>query len=192
MTVFDAFVTAARAGLTTRWAFADETEGRWYGKEDNHACRWNGAPARTVKNSPARLGPCRRPVGRQRQAGPLLRGRSCDVAHRRVWIFDRHGGEPPARSPMQSPPPTPCRSSRPRAVCALPAALGATLIYVGVTQFFLQRRIAANARPVDAEITRSDITKSVSMDTDRSVARNIHHQLHTERRLPPFRERHGL
>ncbi|HPF24551.1 MAG TPA: DUF3592 domain-containing protein [Hyphomonas sp.] len=52
------------------------------------------------------------------------------------------------------------------------AGLGAMLIYVGVTQFFLQRRIAANARPVDAEITRSDITKSVSMDTDRSVARN--------------------
>ena len=52
------------------------------------------------------------------------------------------------------------------------AGLGAMLVYVGVTQFFLQRRIAANARPVDAEITRSDVTKSVSMDTDRSVARN--------------------
>lgn len=51
-------------------------------------------------------------------------------------------------------------------------ALGVMLVYVGVTQFFLQRRIAANARPVEAEITRSDVTKSVSMDTDRSVARN--------------------
>lgn len=51
-------------------------------------------------------------------------------------------------------------------------ALGVMLLYVGVTQFFLQRRIAANARPVNAEITRSDVTKSVSMDTDRSVAHN--------------------
>lgn len=50
--------------------------------------------------------------------------------------------------------------------------LGAMLIYVGVTQYFLQKRIAANARPVEAEILRSDVTKSVTRDTDRSVTRN--------------------
>lgn len=50
--------------------------------------------------------------------------------------------------------------------------LGLMLLYVGVTQYFLQKRIAANARPVQAEIIRSDVTKSESMDTDRSVTRN--------------------
>lgn len=50
--------------------------------------------------------------------------------------------------------------------------LGAMLIYVGVTQYFLQKRIAANARSVEAEILRSDVTKSVTRDTDRSVTRN--------------------
>ncbi|MEZ5947448.1 MAG: hypothetical protein R3C04_11480, partial [Hyphomonas sp.] len=50
--------------------------------------------------------------------------------------------------------------------------LGVMLLYVGVTQYFLQKRIAAHARPVKVEITRSDITRSVSKDTDRSVARN--------------------
>lgn len=50
--------------------------------------------------------------------------------------------------------------------------LGVMLVYVGVTQYFLQKRIAANARPVQAEIIRSDVTRSVSKDTDRSLARN--------------------
>ncbi len=50
--------------------------------------------------------------------------------------------------------------------------LGLMLLYVGVTQHFLQQRIAANARLIQAEIIRSDITKSVSKDTDRSVTRN--------------------
>jgi hypothetical protein len=50
--------------------------------------------------------------------------------------------------------------------------LGVMLIYVGATQYFLQKRIAANARPVEAEIIRSDVTKSVTRDTDRSVTRN--------------------
>lgn len=50
--------------------------------------------------------------------------------------------------------------------------LGVMLIYVGVTQHFLQKRIAAHARPIEAEILRSDVTKSVTKDTDRSPARN--------------------
>lgn len=50
--------------------------------------------------------------------------------------------------------------------------LGLMLIYVGVTQYFLQKRIAANARPVEAEIIRSDVSRSVSKDTDRSPTRN--------------------
>ena len=55
---------------------------------------------------------------------------------------------------------------------AMFGGLGVMLLYVGVTQFFLQKRIAANARPIDAEITRSDITKSVSADADRSPQRS--------------------
>jgi len=52
------------------------------------------------------------------------------------------------------------------------AGLGITLLYVGVTQYFLQKRIAGNARPVQAEIIRSEVTRSISMDTHRSVAQN--------------------
>lgn len=50
--------------------------------------------------------------------------------------------------------------------------LGLMLVYVGVTQFLLQRRIAANARPVQVEIIRSEIVRSESRDTDRSVTRS--------------------
>jgi len=52
------------------------------------------------------------------------------------------------------------------------AGLGLMLVYVGVTQFFMQRRIAAHARPVQAEIIRTEIIRSDSRDTDRSVTRN--------------------
>jgi hypothetical protein len=31
---FNSFVSASRSGLTTRWSYADESEGRWYGKPD--------------------------------------------------------------------------------------------------------------------------------------------------------------
>lgn len=50
--------------------------------------------------------------------------------------------------------------------------LGAMLVYVGVTQYFIQKRIAANARPIQVEIIRSDVTRSESKDTDRSLTRN--------------------
>lgn len=52
------------------------------------------------------------------------------------------------------------------------AGLGLMLVYVGVTQFFMQRRIAAHARPVQAEIIRTEIIRSDSRDTERSVTRN--------------------
>ena len=93
----DAFVTASRAGLTTRWAFADETEGRWYGKED------------TRLPVERRAGP-----DGEELSGPLSvhvvglfgvtdrPGRFFAVDHARglrvaIWIFDRHGGEKAAR-----------------------------------------------------------------------------------------------
>ncbi len=50
--------------------------------------------------------------------------------------------------------------------------LGLMLVYVGVTQYFIQKRIAANARTIEVEIFRSDVTRSESMDTDRSLTRN--------------------
>jgi hypothetical protein len=50
--------------------------------------------------------------------------------------------------------------------------LGLMLLFVGVTQYFLQKRIAANARPVQALILRSEVIKSVSNDTDPSLSRN--------------------
>lgn len=93
----DAFVNASRAALTTRWAFADETEGRWYGEADT-----------------------RLPVERKHgPSGPELSGllsvhmvgffdvydkpgRFYAVEHEAgiriaVWIFDSHGGEARAR-----------------------------------------------------------------------------------------------
>lgn len=50
--------------------------------------------------------------------------------------------------------------------------LGVMLVYVGVTQFFMQRRIAAHARPVQAEIIHSEVIRSETRDSDRSVTRN--------------------
>ncbi len=50
--------------------------------------------------------------------------------------------------------------------------LGLMLLVVGAAQFFLQKRLAANARPVQAVIIRSEVIKSVSKDTDTSLTRN--------------------
>ena len=93
----DAFVNASRAALTTRWAFADETEGRWYGEADTRL------PVERL-NGPS--GP--------ELSGPLSvhmvgffdvydkPGRFYAVEHEvgiriAVWIFDSHGGEARAR-----------------------------------------------------------------------------------------------
>ncbi len=50
--------------------------------------------------------------------------------------------------------------------------LGLMLLYFGITQYLLQKRIAANAPPIHVEIIRSEVTGSTSMDADRSVTRN--------------------
>jgi hypothetical protein len=93
----DAFVNASRAALTTRWAFADETEGRWYGEADTRL---------PVERRDGPSGP--------ELSGPLSvhmvgffdvydkPGRFYAVEHEAgiriaVWIFDSHGGEARAR-----------------------------------------------------------------------------------------------
>lgn len=93
----DAFVNASRAALTTRWAFADETEGRWYGETDTRL---------PVERKDGPSGP--------ELSGPLSvhmvgffdvydkPGRFYAVEHQAgvriaIWIFDSHGGEARAR-----------------------------------------------------------------------------------------------
>jgi hypothetical protein len=49
---------------------------------------------------------------------------------------------------------------------------GLALLYVGVTQYFLQRRLMANAIAIEVEIIKSEIFKSVSADTDQRLNRN--------------------
>jgi len=49
---------------------------------------------------------------------------------------------------------------------------GLALLYVGVTQYFLQRRLMANAIAIEVEIIKSEIFKSVSADTDQRLHRN--------------------
>ena len=43
---------------------------------------------------------------------------------------------------------------------------GFVLLYVGVTQFFMQRRLLANAQRVDVRIVHSEVFTSTSADTD--------------------------
>lgn len=93
----DEFVNAARTALTTRWAFGDETEGRWYGKENTRL---------PVERRTGPAGP--------ELSGPLSvhivgffdvydkPGRFFAVEHQgglrvAVWLFDSHGGERQAR-----------------------------------------------------------------------------------------------
>ena len=49
---------------------------------------------------------------------------------------------------------------------------GLALLYVGVTQYFLQRRLMANAIAIEVEIIKSEIFQSVSADTDQRLNRN--------------------
>ncbi len=49
---------------------------------------------------------------------------------------------------------------------------GFALLYVGITQYFLQRRLLANAVPIDVEIVKSEVLKSVSSNTDRRLLHN--------------------
>ncbi|HVK79378.1 MAG TPA: DUF3592 domain-containing protein [Verrucomicrobiae bacterium] len=52
------------------------------------------------------------------------------------------------------------------------AGLGAMMLYVGVTQHFLQQRIVEYARPIEVEILHSEVTRSVSSDTDTRIGRD--------------------
>jgi len=93
----DAFVTSVRIMLTGRWVHADETEGRWYGKED------------TRLPVERRAGP-----DGEELSGPLSvhmvglfgtydkPGRFFAVDHAKgvriaIWLFDSQGGEKAAR-----------------------------------------------------------------------------------------------
>jgi hypothetical protein len=49
---------------------------------------------------------------------------------------------------------------------------GLVLLYVGVTQYFLQRRLLANAVTIEARIIKSEVHKSVSSDTDTRLLRD--------------------
>jgi len=50
--------------------------------------------------------------------------------------------------------------------------LSVMLIYVGVTQFFLQRKIVSRATPIEATIIKSEVFVSVSHDTDQRLNRS--------------------
>ena len=49
---------------------------------------------------------------------------------------------------------------------------GFVLLYVGVTQYFQQRRLLANAQRVDARIVHSEVFTSKSANTDRRLLRD--------------------
>ena len=92
----DAFVSASRAMLTTRWASADETEGRWYGKEDTHF----PVERRSGPNGPELSGPLSiHMVGFFDVYDKPGRFFAIETGGLRVavWIFDSHGGEKQAR-----------------------------------------------------------------------------------------------
>lgn len=50
--------------------------------------------------------------------------------------------------------------------------LSVMLLYMGVTQFFLQRQIISRATPIEATIVKSEVFASISHDTDRRLNRN--------------------
>jgi hypothetical protein len=49
---------------------------------------------------------------------------------------------------------------------------GIVLLYVGVTQYFLQRRLLANAVTIEVQIVKSEVHKLVSADTDTRLLRD--------------------
>ena len=49
---------------------------------------------------------------------------------------------------------------------------GLVLAFVGIRQFFMQRRLLTNAQPVDAVIVHSEVFSSTSSDTDRRPLRS--------------------
>ena len=53
------------------------------------------------------------------------------------------------------------------------------MLYIGITQLVQQRRNLAHAVPVDAVITRSEVSSSTSMDTDPRLNRSTSTTSHT-------------
>ncbi len=51
-------------------------------------------------------------------------------------------------------------------------AFGVMMLYVGITQFFLQRELTSNPRRVTATIVRSEVIRSESSDTDNRPLRS--------------------
>lgn len=49
---------------------------------------------------------------------------------------------------------------------------GFAMLYIGATQWRLQRRLMANARPIRVQIVRSEVFASASADTDRRLNRS--------------------
>ena len=49
---------------------------------------------------------------------------------------------------------------------------GFVMLYVGVTQYFMQRRLLANAQQVDARVVHSEVFTSTSADTDPRLLRS--------------------
>jgi hypothetical protein len=95
-TDLDAFVMASRAMLTTRWSVADETEGRWYGKEDTRL----PVTRRDGPDGPELSGPLSVHIvgffGVYDKPGRFF---AIETGGLRiaVWIFESHGGEKQAR-----------------------------------------------------------------------------------------------
>lgn len=56
---------------------------------------------------------------------------------------------------------------------------GVVLLVVGIREFVAQRRLLAAARPIDAEILRSEVRSSRSSDTDRRTLRDNSTTSHT-------------
>lgn len=93
----EAFVTSARAALTTRWVFADETDGRWYGKADTRL----PVERREGPSGPELSGPLSVHVvgllGVKDKPGRFFAIEDRQGLRVAVWIFDSHGGEARAR-----------------------------------------------------------------------------------------------
>lgn len=89
------FVQAARAALTTHWAYANESEERWYGRPEKFAEVSVEGP-----NGSERVGPLKvHTVGWTVYDDPAC---LYAVSDRRgvmiaIWILNRHGGERQAR-----------------------------------------------------------------------------------------------
>lgn len=93
----DAFVKITRGMLTSRWGAANETEGRWYGKEDTKL----PVERRQGASGPELSGPLSvHVVGMldvYDKPGRFFAVESDQGLRIAVWIFDSHGGEARAR-----------------------------------------------------------------------------------------------